>query len=294
MTGEGADRWAVERAILASDFPAPSRLLLFVLLTHVTKGTLVIPSKYAPSLTVLTNESGLSRAGVALHLKTLETEGWLERFRPPVSKARAEHAKTGYRIAIPMAAPEEASPHGGLVQEMDQPPTSPGDGPAGQEGLFGDSPGDGLVQDVDQASPGRGPKPNVGPTSSSPSEKKGSAGGKSRRSADDEHPRFAEWYAAYPKKHDPGDARRAFNRAVKKVSDPQILIDGARRYAREQANTEKRFIKAPAVWLNKESWLNEPQEPLRATGTDGASARRAAGIGALADLNFDYDAMEDE
>jgi predicted transcriptional regulator len=118
------------------------------------------------------------------------------------------------------------------------------------------------------------------PSTTSPTEKKaGGAGGK-RASADDEHPRFAEFYNdAYPKKADPGTARKAFNRAVKKVGDPQVLIDGARRYAKEKAGTQSRFIKAPAVWLNAEAWANEPevQRPLAATGTDGI---QGYGIGA--------------
>lgn len=131
------------------------------------------------------------------------------------------------------------------------------------------------------------------PSSTSPSEKyKGGAGGTKRaRKSDDEHPRFAEFYAAYPKKVDPGDARRAFNRAVKKVDDPQTLIDGAHRYAREKATTEKRYIKAPAVWLNKESWLNEPETPLAATGTDGRPANR---FGPLANVNDEWAQVDPE
>jgi len=145
-----------------------------------------------------------------------------------------------------------------------------------QSALFGSEGGTGSSE----GGTGSTPTPHYPSSTSSPSEKKGGAGGNTRRASkapDAEHPRFAEWYAAYPKKEDPGRARRAFNNALPKVGgDPKILIDAAKRYAAAKAKTEKRYIKQPATWLNAEAWLNE--EDLAATGTDGI-----AGHGALAD-----------
>jgi hypothetical protein len=71
---------------------------------------------------------------------------------------------------------------------------------------------------------------------------------------------FRQWFAAYPKKADPKDARRCFDRVLKnREATFEQLLEGARRYAVETAaaGTAKNFIKAPAVWLNKGSWANE-------------------------------------
>lgn len=266
--GVGPDRWTVEKAVKASALPAPSRLILLVLLTRTDNGTAIVPAKYAPSLTTLASETGLSRRTVMDHLNRLETDGWLDRQRPSTREALASRARTGYRIGLP-------------GRELHQGESCPSAGAAlvDEEPQVGTRAGAAPGQEMPPTRAGAAPNPTSSQPSS-PSEKKGGVGGNKRPKADDEHPRFGEFYAAYPKKADPADARRAFNKAIKKVSDPQILIDGARRYAREKAGTEKRYIKAPAVWLNKESWLNEPDAPLGATGTDGIP-----GYGARAAVN---------
>ena len=84
-----------------------------------------------------------------------------------------------------------------------------------------------------------------------------------------EHPRFAEWYAAYPLRKERAAARKAFNKAVTKVDDVQILFDAAKRYAETDPHVLRGFIKNPATWLNKECWLDEPAPTAAATGTDG-------------------------
>lgn len=71
---------------------------------------------------------------------------------------------------------------------------------------------------------------------------------------------FQQWYTAYPKKADPKDARKSFDRVLKNQEATfEQLLAGAQRYAAETsaAGTAKNFIKAPAVWLNKGSWANE-------------------------------------
>jgi hypothetical protein len=95
------DRWELERAVLASDLPAPSRHLMLTLATWADMSTATIPTKFTPSLTVLTNTTGLDRATVRRHLNRLERDGWVVRRRPAPEKARAEHARTTYRLTIP-------------------------------------------------------------------------------------------------------------------------------------------------------------------------------------------------
>jgi hypothetical protein len=125
--------------------------------------------------------------------------------------------------------------------------------------------------DSSEGGTGSAPTPhNPSTTTSSPPEKKRGAGGKARRGANAEHPRFAEWYSAYPLHKSRGAAVKAFN------NDPQVL---------------RGFAKYPATWLNQDCWLDEPA-PLAATGTDGRQNRpgtngAASGAGPLANVN-DY------
>jgi hypothetical protein len=97
---------------------------------------------------------------------------------------------------------------------------------------------------------------------------KGGAGGKSADA--DEHPRFAEWYAAYPIHKAPAAARKAFAKAITKVDDIAVLVDAALRY-RTDPQVLRGYGKHPATWLNGECWLDEAAPAQDATGTDGSS-----------------------
>ncbi len=71
---------------------------------------------------------------------------------------------------------------------------------------------------------------------------------------------FAPWYAVYPKHVDRIDAAKAFARLMKSGAiSLEALMAATARYAAKVANTEKRFIKAPSVWINKGSYLDEPE-----------------------------------
>lgn len=108
--------------------------------------------------------------------------------------------------------------------------------------------------------------PNPSPTG------KGGAGGnqtssppKSSKAGD--HPRFAEWYAAYPLHKERAAAVKAFAKAAAKAS-PDDLIAAAKRY-HDDPQVRRGYIKNPATWLNKGCWLDEPAPGFAATGTDG-------------------------
>ncbi|GLZ10265.1 hypothetical protein Acsp04_05000 [Actinomadura sp. NBRC 104425] len=137
-------RWDVERAVLASDLPPMSRLLLLVLLVHADARTLDT-GKYSPSLTGLARATGLGRSTVARELNRLEAEGWVIRARPDVDDARSKRARTTYRITNPTA---------GLVPERDQ--ASPTAGPDQSQSGTSASPTAGhrsdLFSDQDQIS----------------------------------------------------------------------------------------------------------------------------------------------
>jgi len=71
---------------------------------------------------------------------------------------------------------------------------------------------------------------------------------------------FEAFWDAYPKKVDKGLAKKSYLNALKKASVSELL-EGAKKYATQVADTERRFIKNPSTWLNAEAWLNEAPTP---------------------------------
>jgi hypothetical protein len=74
---------------------------------------------------------------------------------------------------------------------------------------------------------------------------------------------FKRWYAAYPKKVEPLDAQRAFAsmKARGDVSFADLMTRtekfAATERAKWEAGNDRKFTKAPAVWLDKGAYLNE-------------------------------------
>lgn len=73
-------------------------------------------------------------------------------------------------------------------------------------------------------------------------------------------PRFAEWYTAYPVHKAPGDAEKAWAKALREGADPQALITAAKRY-RDDPLVLRGYGKHPATWLNAKCWLDEVTPP---------------------------------
>ena len=70
---------------------------------------------------------------------------------------------------------------------------------------------------------------------------------------------FEVWYAAYPRKKKPADARRAYVKA-RKVATAEELLLGATALARlvESRRQELKFTPYPSSWLNGECWREVP------------------------------------
>lgn len=111
-------RWQVTKAVRASDLPAPSRLIMLTLADVAEVGTAEIPERFTPSLSVLARETGLGRSTVAIHLRSLERDGWIVRSRPTTAEALGRGERTQYHLQVSSTVP---SPAVDLVQE----PTSP-------------------------------------------------------------------------------------------------------------------------------------------------------------------------
>lgn len=68
-------------------------------------------------------------------------------------------------------------------------------------------------------------------------------------------PLFDEFWQAYPRKTDKGNARKAWAKAIKK-REPQAIIAAATAYA--ASKPEPRFTAHPSTWLNGERWDDQP------------------------------------
>lgn len=115
-------------------------------------------------------------------------------------------------------------------------------------------------------------------------------------------PLAERFYRAYPKHVDPRAAEKKFVAIVGKSDDPlaeaERIIAAAERFAEahRRAGTDKRYIPAPAVWLNKGGYLSEdlPQpEPIadspRAGPTRRSGNHMAALIEQVREMHYDPD-----
>lgn len=67
---------------------------------------------------------------------------------------------------------------------------------------------------------------------------------------------FEEFWAVYPRKTGKGQARKAFEGALKKATVAE-LMDGLQKFVSVSHGTETRFIAHASTWLNGERWLDE-------------------------------------
>lgn len=77
---------------------------------------------------------------------------------------------------------------------------------------------------------------------------------------------FDEFYKAYPRKKQRGQAEKAWTKAVKHT-DPSVIVAGAVQFRQwcERDRKEAQFIPYPSTWLNGKGWLDERDpEPLTA------------------------------
>lgn len=69
--------------------------------------------------------------------------------------------------------------------------------------------------------------------------------------------RFSEFWDAYPKRVGKGGAEKAFAKAVR-VTEADVIISGARRFAERRAGQDPQFTPHPATWLNGKRWEDDP------------------------------------
>ena len=104
----------MERALVRSALPAPSRHIVLTLAIWTDAEIAAIPEEFSKSLSEIAEATGLSRRAVVKHLELLEKNGWVKRTRPEYRAARAG-AKTAYALCVP-GAPRALA----LVHEVHQ------------------------------------------------------------------------------------------------------------------------------------------------------------------------------
>lgn|GEM_PF-4301109 len=236
----------------------------------------------------------LSSRTVRRQLEQLETDGFVARIKRFDDKGYRlpDRCRLNPSLGLPdnlsagdfpISDPQDNLSARGSTQRTDCPPVNvsagsdqqersdglPDNMASGQSDLWADWP---VGDETDSQKPSSEPADRlttgqvgraIGVSSSSSKEEeqnlsttKGGAGEKPAANAKD-HPRFAEWYAAYPIHKAPAAARKAFNKAITKVDDVSVLVDAALRY-RTDPQFLRGFGKHPATWLNGECWLDEP------------------------------------
>jgi len=80
-----------------------------------------------------------------------------------------------------------------------------------------------------------------------------------KKESTDEKTGFADFWEEYPKKKSKGDARKAFEKAIKKVS-LQTILNAVRKHksGAQWMKDNGQYIPYPATWLNREQWEDEP------------------------------------
>lgn len=100
--------------------------------------------------------------------------------------------------------------------------------------------------------------------------KEGKGNGVKTRVAAAPDPLFDEFWQAYPRKTDKGNARKAWDKAIKKT-DAQSLIAAA--VALAASKPDLKFTAHPSTWLNGERWDDQPLTLIPGGGQD-ADGRR--------------------
>jgi hypothetical protein len=95
---------------------------------------------------------------------------------------------------------------------------------------------------------------------------------------------FERWYALYPRKKDRGAAEKAFAKAqARGLIAFDELLAATSRFVGCTNDTESKFIKHPATWLNADSYLDEPDKP-----------KSAANEATIAEPTLDPQSFSDE
>ena len=84
-----------------------------------------------------------------------------------------------------------------------------------------------------------------------------------------EHPDFAAWWAAYPRKVGKGAARKAYASAIGRGADPVEVLSAI---GQQRWSPEVQFRPHASTWLNADRWLDDPEAAAPLPTPPGPSA----------------------
>ena len=71
---------------------------------------------------------------------------------------------------------------------------------------------------------------------------------------------FERFWTVYPRRVDKARAKKTWSSKVKQGCQPEDIIAGAQRYAKERNGQDPKYTKHPATYLNAKSWEDECTE----------------------------------
>lgn len=236
--------WSWRHAILKSDLPATTRHVLLTISCFMND----VGGGCYPTQEQLAEASGLSDRAVRAHIETAVKAGWL---------VRKEHGFRGqkwrnheYEAAWPAQDVEAGRQH---IEKGAEPVS----GPFGE----GAEPPSGKVRnDVPTILPSTSPR------------RKEDTNVSSKSAAIDQA--FEAFWRAYPRRVSKGAARKAYGKAIRKISHGELMA-ATRRYAVTVAGKDPQFIPHPATWLNGERWSDGAEVADIATQDDQWARREA-------------------
>ena len=89
--------------------------------------------------------------------------------------------------------------------------------------------------------------------------------------ANSSDPLFDEFWSTYPRKTDKGNARKAWDKALKKTSGQTIILAAA---AYAATTPDPKFTAHPSTWLNGERWDDQPLALVPAVSATSPVTRR--------------------
>ena len=195
--------------------------ILHGLANHANKYT----ARCNPSILRLCKYSALAKSTVIRAIQEMEALGM-------ISSIHGKGRKTVYQLHLDWGEPHVFPAHAKTQPDLS---TGPAAGPVNSSNWS--QSGTQLVPQRDSTGPRAGPKPSI--TLKEPIDS-----------------RFDEFFDAYPESTSRPIAKKAYQKALTKVSHDEIM-DGLGRYISSQQGKDPSYIPAPAKWLGEERWADQ-------------------------------------
>lgn len=200
------------------------------------------PDRCYPSMTLIGKRAGLGKRQVRRYIEMLERKGWLERV------ARRSDAgdpdSNAYRLFPQRGGTDTQDLTPGQERPHPRSDVTAGYGHTGPQGAVMDDP---LKRAREREPENEIPHAAVIDITT--------------REERPPLPTFDDFWAVWPRKVGKVDARKAWDKAIKRGVDPHEIVAGAKLLAEDPNLPERRFIKHPSGWINGERWTDEDAFP---------------------------------